>query len=446
MQWIGGLFFQKYKLEEYDFLNVPTNSLVPPLVAQMAAPLVVPTLQQAGNPCEGLDAAQCLPIARAAVDGFYRGSSNPREFWQDSTMLSAFLQGRFAFTDKWSLTAGGRLSHEKKDGRRRTWLTDSTGAPLTNPLALALFDSVLGISAHDISASRKETSFSPLVNLQYRPSSGSMAYVSLSRGYKSGGFDARSNRAPSYVDQNPAPPVEQPGTFEFEDERATTFEVGVKTDLGRRAELSVAAFHTDYRDLQTSAFDGRIGFNVGNGSAEVRGVELEARWRPLRALLLQASVAALEFNWKQYLGQCSYDLLLGGEPAGCVDGNADYRGRTNQFAPKYSGVLSAEYAWALGPLVLTAGADMIYSDDYLQSLNLDPVLVQDSYAKFNARLALGHGDGNWEVALIGRNLTDKTTMTYAADVPLAFTLFRARSYYGFVEPPRAIAVEARLRF
>jgi outer membrane receptor protein involved in Fe transport len=220
----------------------------------------------------------------------------------------------------------------------------------------------------------------------------------------------------------------------------------VKTGLGRRAELNLAAFHTDYKDLQTSAFDGRIGFNLGNGSAEVRGVELEGRWRPMRALLLQASMAALEFNWKQYQGQCSYDLLIAGAAGGCVNGNADYRGRSNQFAPKFSGVLSAEYAWNLGPLVLTAGADMIYSDDYLQSLNLDPVLVQDAYTKLNARLALGHGDGLWEVALVGRNLTDKTTLTYAADVPLAFTLFRARSYYGFVEPPRAIAIEARMRF
>ncbi len=446
MQWIGGLYFQKYELDEFDFLTVPMNSLVPGLVAQMAAPLVVPALQQAGGPCDGLDAGQCLAIAQGVVDSFYRGSSNPREFSQDSTMYSAFLQGRFAFNDKWSLTAGGRLSHEKKDGRRYTYLTNAGGAQITNPLALGLFDTVLGISAHDVRGSRKETNFSPLVNLQYRPSASSMAYVSLSRGYKSGGYDARSNRSPSYEDPNPNPPDEQPGTFEFEDERATTFEVGVKTDLGRRAELSVAAFHTDYRDLQTSAFDGRIGFNVGNGSAEVRGVELEGRWRPVRSLLLQASMAVLEFNWKQYRGQCSYDLLLAGEAGGCANGNADYRGRTNQFAPKVSGVLSAEYAWPLGALVFTAGADMIYSEDYLQSLNLDPVLVQDAYTKFNARLSLGHGDGLWEVALVGRNLTDKTTVTYAADVPLAFTLFRARSYYGFVEPPRAIAIEARVRF
>jgi outer membrane receptor protein involved in Fe transport len=150
----------------------------------------------------------------------------------------------------------------------------------------------------------------------------------------------------------------------------------------------------------------------------------------------------LEFNWEEYQGQCNFDLF---GTAACVNGNADYAGRSNQFAPKVTGVLAAEYAWNLGGLVLNAGADLIYSDDYLQSLNLDPVLVQQSYTKINARLALGDGE-RWELAVVGRNLTDKTTVTYAADTPLAFTLFGARSYYGFVEAPRAVAVEARIRF
>jgi outer membrane receptor protein involved in Fe transport len=357
-------------------------------------------------------------------------------------MYSAFLQGRYNFNDKWSMTLGARLTQEKKDGRRTTYLLNAAGAPITNPLAHALYDRVLGIAQHDISGSRKETNFSPLLNIQYRASDRSMAYVSLARGYKSGGFDARSNRSPLYVDPNPAPPVEQPGTFEFEDERATTFEMGVKTAVGSRAEFNIAAFHTDYRDLQTSAFDGRIGFNVGNGSAEVRGVEMEGRWRAGRGLLLKGSLAFLEFNWDEYLGQCSFDLF---GTAACVNGNADYSGRSNQFAPNVSGVLSAEYAWNLGGLVLTAGTDLIYSDDYLQSLNLDPVLVQKAYTKLNARVSLGDGD-NWELAVVGRNLTDKTTVTYAADTPLAFTLFGARSYYGFVEAPRAVAIEARIRF
>lgn len=432
INWIGGLYFQRYELDEYDYLQVPTNSLVPGLIAQSAAPLVVPPLQGPGAPCAGLTSGQCLPVARAVVDSFFRGASNPRDFTQDSTMYSVFLQGGMALSEKWSLNLGGRLSQEKKKGRRNTYLLNAAQAPITSPLALGLYNQVLGIVQHDISGSRKETNFSPLVNLQYRYSDRSMAYLSASQGYKSGGFDARSNK-----------PAEAGGSFEFEDERATTYELGLKTGVGARAEFNIAGFYTDYEDLQTSAFDGRIGFNVGNGSAEVRGLELEGRWRPAGSLLLKGSLAALDFEWKDYEGQCYYDLLASGA---CPTGNQQYAGRDNQFSPTYTGVLSAEYAWNLGALVLRANADMVYSADYLQSLNLDPELVQESFTKINGRVSLGDADDRWEVALVGRNLTDRTTVTYAADAPLAFTLFGARSYYGFVDQPRALAIEARVRF
>lgn len=441
LRWIGGLFFQRYELDETDYMSVPNNSLVPGLIAaSQASQLVIPQLQGAGGPCFGLDAVQCLPIAQATVAGFFRGTSNPRDFAQDSTLYSAFLQGTMSLNEKWSLTLGGRVSHEKKTGARTTYLRDASGALMTSPLAGALFDRVLGIAPHSVEGSRKETNFSPLVNIQYRHSDRSMAYLSAARGYKSGGFDARSNRAPSYTNPNPAEP---PGTFEFEDERATTFEFGLKNRIGARAELNIAAFYTDYKDLQTTAFDGRIGFNVDNGSAEVRGIELEGRWRPFGNLTLQASAALLDFEWTDYEGQCYFDLLASGD---CPNGNAQYAGRDNQFAPTYSGVVSAEYGWNIGALRLTANADLVFSGEYLQSLNLDPVLVQDDFSKLNARLSLGDADDRWQLALVGRNLLDKTTVTYAADTPLSYTLFGARSYYGFVDPPRSIAVEARLRF
>src|SRR5690606_38565226 len=336
VRWIGGLFFQRYELEESDYLAVPNNSLVPGLIAQSASPLIVPALQAPGGPCVGLTAGQCLPIAQGAVAGFFRGASNPRDFTQDSTLYSAFLQATMSLNDKRSLTLGGRVTHEKKEGTRTTFLVGADGNAITNPLAHALYDRVLGIAQHDVSGSRKETNFSPLVNLQYRYSDRSMAYLSAARGYKSGGFDARSNRSPDYTNPNPAEPE---GTFEFEDEGATTFEFGLKNRVGSRAELNVAAFYTDYKGLQTTAFDGRIGFNVDNGSAEVRGIEMEGRWRPFGGLLLEASAALLDFEWTNYEGQCYYDLLASGA---CPTGNAQYAGRDNQFAPTYSGVLSAE--------------------------------------------------------------------------------------------------------
>ena len=41
------------------------------------------------------------------------------------------------------------------------------------------------------------------------------------------------------------------------------------------------------------------------------------------------------------------------------------------------------------------------------TVNGAPGSKQPSYAKLDARLAIGSTDGRWEVALVGRNLTDE---------------------------------------
>ena len=474
LQWIGGVYFQKYTLDESDFLHVPTaaesrlpvpiGSLVPTLVAgDPTARNRVATALSGANACPGgASGATCQGAAAQYIRNLLSGASNPRDFTQDSTMFSVFLQGTLQFNEQWSGTLGARVNHEKKDGRRNAWLTRGNGAVIpdfehpaaaTDVLDNLLFNSVLGIIQHDISGSRKETNVSPLLNLQYRASDRSLAYLSISQGYKSGGFDARSNKPTSLpAVQGVTGPA---GTFEFEDERATTYEFGIKSaSESRRAEGSIAAFYTDYKDLQTSAFDGRIGFNVGNGSAEVRGIEFEGRWRPFNPLTLKTSMAVLDFHWTRYNGQCYFDLSVAtGGVGNAVDdngvplpGNCNYAGKNNQFSPHFSGVLSAEYAINVGPGAFTFTVDAVHSGSYLQSLNLDPMLRQEAYTKLNARLAIGDARDHWQVAVVGRNLTDKTTVSYAADSPLAQALFRARSYYGFVDPPRSVAVELQLRF
>ena len=429
--WIGGLFFQRYELDESDYLYVPPTSLVPAVLPPtLGQQFYGAFLQGRPIPCNSVATCNALGVTAA---GLLRNAANPRVFQQDSSLASAFLQGTWELNEKWSTTVGGRFSHESKKGSRVTTLTNGLGGPaITSPLAPLVFDPVLGIVPHSETGKRSEDNFSPMINVQYRVSDDAMAYVSAARGYKSGGFDARSNK-----------PVSQGGSFEFEDERATTYEFGVKSGIGGRAEISAAAFFTDYKDLQTSAFDGAIGFNVGNGSAEIRGIEVEGRWRPVRSFLLSGSVAVLDFDWTKYQGQCFYDRLLAAPNVA----NCNYAGRTNQLAPNFTGYVSAEYSWPVGDrFTLKTTADLVHSSSYLQSLNLDPVATQEAYSKLNARIALGGADGHWELAVVGRNLTDKTTVSYAGDTPLAFRLFRARSYYGFVDPPRSVAIEAKLKF
>jgi iron complex outermembrane recepter protein len=425
LSWIGGVIFQDTKLDETDNLYVPQNSIVAPVLTQAfytrfltnTPPIICTTL------------AQCAGAANA-----FRNAANPRIFTQDSTLLSAFMQASWQATEALKVTAGGRFSSEDKEGSRVTTLTAGIGGPNLPAQVVPLFGpATLGIIPHSEAGSRSESTFSPLINVQYSFAPQSMVYLSWAEGSKAGGFDARSNK-----------PVSAGGTFEFEDEKASTIELGVKSAIGDTADINAAVFFTDYKDLQTSAFDGAIGFNVGNGSAKVKGAELEGRWRVTRDFRLTGSVGYLDFEWTRYIGQCYF-----GAPAAIVvtPGNCNYKGFSNQLAPKFTGVVSGDYGWNLGAhLRMNAVLDLSYSAKFLQSLTLDPAATQAAFTKINARLALGDVDGGWEVALVGRNLTDETTVSYAGDTPLSQRLFSARSYYGFVDPPRSVALEASLRF
>ena len=84
----------------------------------------------------------------------------------------------------------------------------------------------------------------------------------------------------------------------------------------------------------------------------------------------------------------------------------------------------------------------LYGEDEQElAQDLDPFTTQQSYHKWDARLTVSALDGNWDVVVVGRNLSNKTTMGFSNDV----SLFPG-SYFGITESPRSIAVQASLRF
>ena len=103
-----------------------------------------------------------------------------------------------------------------------------------------------------------------------------------------------------------------PGTFEFEDEEALAFELGLKARIADRAEVNIAYFYTDITNLQLSVFDGGVGFNVSNaGLAVTQGVEIESRISLTEHWFMNASLAWMQFEYKDYKdGLCtSADIL-----------------------------------------------------------------------------------------------------------------------------------------
>jgi iron complex outermembrane recepter protein len=75
------------------------------------------------------------------------------------------------------------------------------------------------------------------------------------------------------------------------------------------------------------------------------------------------------------------------------------------------------------------------------NIALDPHTLEDAHTTLNARIGLGNADGSWELALVGKNLTDEEIRSWSND---PFLL--SGSYFSYYEPPRTVAVQFNLNY
>ncbi|MDN3638961.1 TonB-dependent receptor [Simiduia curdlanivorans] len=432
VDYIGGLFYQSSEMTFDDAIRIPSNSLLPIALAGPSSP---PSLQ--------------------AIAPLLANTSSQRDFTQDSELWAAFAQVTWNISDDWRLTAGGRYTTEDKDATRRQYhvaggMEQPTGTPLPPNYYNILYGLFKIEPYQPIADNRSEGKFTPLITLQWDITDDIMLYATYTEGFKSGGFDVRSNAHPDPAVVNATRGAEDlVGVFEYEEEQAKSFEIGSKMTLADgAAELNIAAFRTQITDMQTSQFDGVLGFNVTNaGEATTQGVELDGRWLVATGLTLSGSIGYLDFvydefpNSQCYFGQTSNSAT---NPGLC-----DLKGESREFAPEFQGTVSADYSQPMGDnLEWRITGDVNFSDAYYTSPTLDPNLKQDAYAKLNLRLAVGSQDGMWDVALVGKNLTDESIATFGNQLPVSTTLTggTGTAYYSFYERPRSIALQGTMRF
>jgi len=376
-------------------------------------------------------------------------SSNDRTFRQTSDLWSAFAQGTLSLTDQLRVTAGVRYNTERKTGDRKLTINagpTNTGVlialpgnanyPVGRNAMLATFEA-LKIVAHSISGKIVESATTPMVNVQFDVSKELMLYGAYARGVKAGGFDIRSNALPTTA--------VFPGAFQFRPEKADNFEGGFKYK-SRNLAVNVTYYNTKYKDLQTNIFDGTLSFNVRNASgAKVQGVEADARVGIGDHVQLSGSIAYLDYKFTDFTqGQCPY-----GVASNVAGGFCNYNGQTASFAPKWTGNAAADFNFPVGDDVkLSLNLNVDFSSSYHAGNVLDPYTDQAAYAKIGARLGLGSIDGNWEIALIGRNLNNKRVLLTAGQVPLSTTLTgnAGVAYSGIYDRPRNVALQVQGKF
>lgn len=429
---VAGLYWQTSDHDYADQIAVPTNSILVPAINAL-------TMSMNGN--------------------FAAGTQASRLATTDGDIYSAFAQVNIRPTDRLELQLGGRLSSEKKIGDRTLTVVDLNFDPLTGgaaSVAPILYAQLFGISSTNlaglggtgaalisalgalpVSDSLKETRFSPDVKLVFDASDDVLLYASWARGYKSGGFDFRANNKnfyPTMVD-----------SFHFGDEQATNYEVGGKLALGDSAEINFAAFYTKFDDLQISIFDGVLGFNVGNAAAaEIKGFEIDGRWAASDYLTLSGSAAFTDFEFTDFEnGQCYFGKT---PDSPSIAGLCDYTGNSNQLVSDFQGVATADFHFPVGDFEVSSVTDVFYTTKYDASSTYDPALVQPAYATVNSRIAFGPQGGGWQIALLGKNLTDKQFLQYGGDVPLSGSTFGAKSNYSFFSQGRTLWVQGRVAF
>ncbi len=397
-----------------------------------------------------------LGMAPSAFD-----SEVVRPFSQESDVWAVFAQGTWNVTDTLRLTAGLRYTEEKKEGTRDQALfsTDQPGVlqsdlifnhPLAGEAPVATFlAGAFGLTDHSLSGKRDEEVLTPSLNVQYDLSGDIMLYATYSTGYKSGGFDARGINHWTLAEQGESLNVLKRGgdNFQFDEEQAETFEVGAKmTLLDGSAELNIAAYQTNYTDMQVSVYDGVFGFSVFNaGEAKVQGLELDGRWRATENLMFVSSLAYLDYEWTDYTeGSCPGVGAKELSPSG----NCDFTGRENMHAPEWTFNVSANYDYALtDSLQLRTTLDANFMDNHYVAGTLDRRHEQPATTTFNARIALAPFDDKWQVALTGKNLTDQRIMTYGSDVTLSKTPATPEGgLHAEIKRPRTIAIEASYAF
>jgi iron complex outermembrane receptor protein len=428
--YLGGLFFQSSSLEFHDVVGVPTDSYIA--------------------------TAFVSRIGSAAANAL-RGASTQRDFDQDTDLSAIFAQGTWNFTDTMRLTLGARYTEENKEASRQQYHVTPTGVVLPEGSITDTYNgiwSIFRVDPHTVEGDRDESAFTPLITLQADLNSTDMVYASFTTGFKSGGFDVRSNAAPNALggiyngQATGVPNIE--GSWEFEDEQVKNYELGGKFLLADgAAELNVALFRSDFSDMQTSQFDGSLSFNVTNaGEALVQGLEVDGRWAVVDNVLLRGGVAFIDFEYTDFKNsQCYFGQVDNIGVAG--DGVCDATGKRREFTPEIQGNIGVDYTIDFsGGMKLVSTLDFVYSSDYLTTPSLDPKFEQDAFTKINARIALSGNDDLWEVALIGKNLTDESIVTYANGLPVASTLTSNTSsgYYAFYEKPVTVALQGTLKF
>lgn len=313
-------------------------------------------------------------------------------FDQRTDTWSAFAQPSYDITDRFTVIGGVRFTSEKKVAfvQRTTLIPGSYTTVQYPPFALTRLE-------------RNETAVDGSVTARFKPTQGVMLYASWGQGTKGGGFS------------DYAIPANAP----YAPEVARTIEAGFKLGGGSRNwSLDGAYFHTRVAGFQNSLFNGSV-FVTQNLHIASDGVELQAGWSPL---------SDLRFNLEgTYADTRNLDQTPG------LDNRMPR-------SPRLSGKIGGAWSPDLNArLKLNLSGDFSYRSRISHQLNPVAVPFGAAFPQVNATIGVRDRVSGLELSLIGRNLNNALSSSFAFPAPNL-----PGAVIAIPEEPRTIALQIRV--
>lgn len=276
--------------------------------------------------------------------------------------------------------------------------------------------------------------------VEYRPNEDTLAYFTISKGYKSGGFRLGA------ISDDPATSVNE---AEVGEEKLYAYELGLKQGLGDNAQLNMVAFYYDYKGLQSEVPVYRNGIPFvelyNADKARSMGFEAELIWHLSEGTTFTGNYSYMDAEYTDFCGDRSVTGPDGS--TGClVDATGagvlyDPTGNSLNKAPKHKFAANLTHVFDMGAGDLSFSATYAYVGKQDHSIFKSAITQSPSYDRADARISWFDKDDRFEIHATGKNLFNTLAMS-SVSLGSSPYFHQLASYNA----PRTYTVELRVKF
>lgn len=337
---------------------------------------------------------------------------------QDNRAVAVFGNVNQDLGGGWQVRGGLRFTQDKKD------LSTTT----TDPARLQ--------ASNGVTATTDDSKWNWDASLSYKLDRNTTLYGRYATGFRASSIQPAAEFNP----QSQAKP-----------EDISSFELGLKSEFWqRKARLSTAVFNYEVKNQQLTAVGGGNNANrlINAKKTAGRGVEFNLELLPTPELMITLAGSYNDVKFKDpnlQVDACGNGCTLRDRitvPANPAQfkfaPTVDINGNQLPQAPKTTLALTARYSWAVGDgNELYVYTDWAYRSKISFFLYDSVEFTGKSLTEGGLRVGYIFGDGRYEAAVFGRNITNQIRTTGAIDF---------NNLTGFINDPRTYGISFKALF